>query len=160
MDIEFLFERLERYILEESPKFLGTRAVNDDEVRSQLTQLRKAIPEGVHQARELVQQRDAILETARQEAENILAQARVDAEELSAEHRLAHEARQQARGIIHRAEKKAVTLRSGADEYVFDSLSQLQGELTRLLHVVENGLQQIESEREVALQKVKETSEP
>ena len=154
MDIEFLIERLEHYILEESPKFLGSRAVNDDEVRSQLTQLREAIPEEVRHARELVQQRDAVLEAARQEAENILAQARVEAEALSAEHHLVREAQHKARGIIRRAEKEAATLRSDADEYVFDSLSQLQGELTRLSYIVENGLQQIESEREVALHKV------
>ena len=156
MDIEFLIERLERYILAESPKFLGSRVVNDDEVRSQLTQLREALPEEVRQARDLVQQRDAIVEDAHQQAEKILAQARVEAEELCAEHRLVHEARQKARGITRHAEKEAVTVRSEANEYVFDSLSQLQGELTRLLHVVENGLQQIESEREVALHKISE----
>jgi len=153
MDIEFLIERLERYILEESPKFFGSRAVNDDEVRNQLKQLRQAIPEEIRQAHKLIQERDAVLEAAQQKVEQILAQARVDAEELKAEHRLVHEARHEAGVIVRRAEKEAGGLRSEADEYVFDSLSQLQGELTRVLHVVENGLQQIESEREFALQK-------
>ncbi len=152
MDIEFLVERLERYILEESPKFLGNRAVNDDEVRSQLKQLREAIPEEVRQAREIVSQRDAVLEEARQEATLILTKAREEASELAAEHRLVHEARHQARIILRKAEQDAGSLRSDANEYVFDALSQLQGELTRLMHVVENGLQKLESDRERALQ--------
>ncbi|MBN2007688.1 MAG: hypothetical protein JXA21_30370 [Anaerolineae bacterium] len=152
MDLEFLVERLERYVLEESPKFLGNRAVNDDEVRSQLKQLREAIPEEVRQSREIVQQRDAVLEEARQEAALILEKAREEAAELASEHRLVHEARHQARVVLRKAEQDAGGLRSDANEYVFDALSQLQGELTRLLHVVENGLQKLESDRERSLQ--------
>jgi vacuolar-type H+-ATPase subunit H len=152
MDIEFLVERLERYILEESPKFLGSRTVNDDEVRNQLQQLRAAIPEEIRNAREIVAQKDIILEDARQEAERIISAGRAEAEQLAAEHRLVQEARHQSRVIVRRAEREAVGLRADADEYVFDSLSQLQGELTRLLHVVENGLQKLEAERERNLQ--------
>lgn len=159
MDIEFLIERLERYILVESPKLFGSRAVNDDEVRNQLTQLRAALPEEVRKAREIVAQRDALLAEARQEVDRILAAARAEAAELATEHRLVHEARQQARGIVRKAEQESVGLRADADEYVFDSLSQLQGELTRILHVVENGLQRLESDRERHLQAKEEKTE-
>ncbi|HNT74140.1 MAG TPA: hypothetical protein PKH77_03865 [Anaerolineae bacterium] len=158
MDIEFLIERLERYILVESPKFFGSRAVNDDEVRNQLTQIRQALPEEVRKAQEIVAQRDTLLSEARGEAERILAAARAESAELATEHRLVHEARQQARGIMRKAEQESVTLRADADEYVFDSLSQLQAELTRILHVVENGLQRLESDRERHLQ-AKEATE-
>ena len=54
------------------------------------------------------------------------------------------EARQKADTLVRRAKREATGLRSDADEYVFDSLSQLQAELNRLLRVVENGLQKIE----------------
>jgi len=152
MDIEFLVERLERYILEESPKFLGSRTVNDEEVRNQLKQIREAIPEEVHQAHEIIKQREVVLEQARQEADRILAEGRAKAEQLATEHRLVQEAQNQARVIVRRAEREATGLRADADEYVFDSLSQLQGELTRLLHVVENGLQKLEADRERSIQ--------
>lgn len=152
MDVEFLIERLERYILEESPKLFGVRAVNEDEVRTHLTQLRAAIPDAVPQAREIVAQRDALLNAAHQEAQQILAAARTKAEQMVSEHRLVQEARQQAEVIAKRAKRDAVVLRSDADEYVFNALSQLQAELNRLLHIVDNGLQKLEADREQTLQ--------
>ncbi len=152
MDVEFLIERLERYILEESPKLFGVRAVNEDEVRTHLTQLRAAIPDEVPQAREIVAQRDALLNAAHQEAQQVLAAARTKAEQMVTEHRLVQEARQQAEIIAKRAKRDAVVLRSDADEYVFNALSQLQAELNRLLHIVDNGLQKLEADREQTLQ--------
>ena len=157
MDVEFLIERLERYILEESPKLFGVRAVNEDEIRTYLTQLRAAVPDEVLQAREVVAERDVLLDAARQEAQQILAAARTKAEQLVAEHRLVQDARQQAEVIAKRAKRDAVVLRSDADEYVFNALSQLQAELNRLLHIVDNGLQKLEVDREQAIQ-VKEES--
>ena len=152
MDVEFLIERLERYILEESPKLFGVRAVNEDEVRVHLTQLRAAVPDEVLQAREVIAEREALLNAAHQEAQQILAAARTKAEQLITEHRLVQEARQQAEVIAKRAKRDAVVLRSDADEYVFNALSQLQAELNRLLHIVDNGLQKLETDREQVLQ--------
>ncbi len=151
MDIEFLMERLEQYILEESPKLFGNRLVSDEEVRGQLIQLREAIPDEIFHARKILQQRDMVLEQAREEAERIKADARVKAERIVSEHRIAEEARREAKRILQKAENEAGSLRADADEYVFDMLSQLQGELTRNLHVVENGLQRLEAERETTL---------
>ncbi len=158
MDVEFLIERLEHYILEESPKFLGVRAVNEAEVRNHLTQLREAVPDEVQQARKVLLEREAILDAAREEAQRILATAQAKAEQLAAEHRLVQEARQQAETITRRAKHDAEALRADADEYAFNSLSQLQAELNRLLRVVENGLQKLEAEREQRLQKEPPTS--
>ncbi len=152
MDVEFLIERLERYILEESPKLFGVRAVNEDEARTHLAQLRAAIPDEVPQAREIVAQRDALLNAAHQEAQQILTAARTKAAQMATEHRLVQEARQQADIIAKRAKRDAVVLRSDADEYVFNALSQLQAELNRLLHIVDNGLQKLEADREQTLQ--------
>jgi cell division septum initiation protein DivIVA len=152
MDVEFLIERLERYILEESPKLFGVRAVNEDEVRSHLAQIRAAIPDEVTQAREIIRDREAVLKTASEEARRIVDAARAKIEESATEHRLVQEARQKADALVRRAKREATGLRSDANEYVFDSLSQLQAELNRLLRVVENGLQKLESDREQNIQ--------
>jgi len=152
MDVEFLIERLERYILEECPKFFGMRGVNEDEVSNRLEQLRAAIPEEVEQAKQIIRERDAVLEAAAQEAKHIVAEAQIKVEQSATEHRLVQEARQKADILARRAKREAASLRSDADEYVFDSLSQLQAELNRLLRVVENGLQKIETDREQSLQ--------
>ena len=47
MDVDFLIDRLEHYITEDCPRFLGNRMVNEDEVRGYLAQLRQAVPEAV-----------------------------------------------------------------------------------------------------------------
>jgi vacuolar-type H+-ATPase subunit H len=157
MDVEFLIERLEHYILEESPKLFGVRAVNEGEVRNHLTQLREAIPDEVLQARKIVLERESIIDAARQEAQRMIAAAQVKAEQLATEHRLVQDARQQAENIARRAKRDAVGLRADANEYVFNSLSQLQAELNRLLRVVENGLQKLEADREQSLQTPEES---
>ena len=152
MDIEFLIERLESYILEECPKLFGMRGVNEDEASSRIQQLREAIPEELTQAKKLILERDSVLEAAEIEAARIVAEARAKAEQSATEHRLVQEARQKADTLVRRAKREAAGLRSDADEYVFDSLSDLQAELNRLLRVVENGLQKIEADREQSLQ--------
>lgn len=152
MDVEFLIERLERYVLEECPKVFGVRAVNEDEARHHIAQIRAAIPDEVTQARQIIRERDAVLNAAGQEAQRIVAAARAEIEESAAEHRLVQEARQKADALVRRAAREATGLRSDANEYVFDSLSELQAELSRLLRVVENGLQKLESDREQTIQ--------
>ncbi len=151
MDIEFLVQRLEQYLFEECPKVFGNRLVNEEIARSQIVQIRQAVPDEIRRAREILQQREAVLEQAKQEAEHVVAKARDDVEDIVIDHRIVKDARQQAQYIVQRAEHDATKLRSDADEYVFDALSQLQEELTRILQVVENGLRKLETDREQAL---------
>lgn len=154
MDIMFLIERLEQYILEECPKIpiSGSRAVNEEEARARVGQLREAIPEEVAHAQKIVREQDAMLAETRREAEQMIAAAEEEARRLVGENRIMQEAKQQAATVRQRAEREAATLVTDADEYVFDTLSHLQQELTRLLRVVENGLQKLETDRERRLQ--------
>jgi cell division septum initiation protein DivIVA len=151
MDVDFLIDRLERYLTEECPRFLGNRMVSEDEVRGYLAQLRQAVPEEVEQARRVVRDGDAVIEAARQEAERIISKARAEGERMAASHQFVVDAQRQSRTIVQEARQKADRLQADADEYVFNSLSQLQAELTRQLRVVENGLHRLEAEREAAI---------
>jgi cell division septum initiation protein DivIVA len=151
MDVDFLVDRLERYIVEECPRFLGNRMVNEEEVRSYIAQLRQAVPQEVEQARRIVRERDAVVEDARVEAERIIAKAREEGEHMASNHQFVIDAQRQSKMIVQEARQEAQRLRTDADEYVFNALSQLQAELTRQLRVVENGLHRLEAEREAAL---------
>ncbi len=154
MDLEFLIERLERYVLEESPKILlsDNRAVNEEEARLQLTQIREAVPQQITEARQLVERREQFLAQAQQEAAQIIVEAEAEAESLLEEHRVLQEARKEGERLLRQAEVEAEERRADADEYAFEILSRLQGDLARLLRVVENGLQKLETERERRLQ--------
>ncbi len=155
MDIEFLLQRIEEYVLKESPRlpFTGSRMVNEEEIRGLLRQAREAIPAEIAQARELLAQRDEVLEEARQQAARLIADAEKEARRMTEEHRLVQEARQQAAHLRRQAQEEAEKLRADADEYVFNSLSRLQEELMRMNRVVENGLRKLEEEREQRLRK-------
>ncbi len=151
MDVDFLIDRLERYVVEECPRFLGNRMVNETEIRGQLAQLRQAVPAEVEQARRVVQEGDAVIEAARQEAERIIEEAREEGERLASSHQFVVDAQRQARMIVQEARQASERLRADADDYVFNSLSQLQAELTRQLRVVDNGLHRLEADHEAAL---------
>ncbi|MGC9469729.1 MAG: hypothetical protein ACP5HS_14125 [Anaerolineae bacterium] len=155
MDIDFLIDRLERYIFEECPRLLGNRMVNEEEIRGYLGQLRQAVPEEIEQARRVVDQSDAVMDAAREEAERIIARARDEGERMASSHQFVVDAQRQAKMIVQEARLKAEQLQSGADEYVFNALSQLQAELTRQLRVVENGLHRIEIDRETTISEKK-----
>ena len=148
MDIIYLLERLERYILVESPKFIGNRTVNEEEVRQHLQRLREAIPQEIAEAKKIIDQHQAVLDAAQDEADQILAEARAEGEKMASDHQFVIDARRQANLIVNNARIEAERLMSDADEYVFDSLSQLQAELNRQIRVVENGLHRLESARE------------
>ncbi|MCD6284462.1 MAG: hypothetical protein J7M39_00945 [Anaerolineae bacterium] len=151
MDVDFLIDRLERYIVEECPRFLGNRMVNEDEVRGQLSQLRQAVPEQIEQARRIVQERDAVVEVARQEADMIIAKARKEGQRMASSHQFVVDAQRQAKMIVQEARQMSDRLKTDADDYVFNSLSLLQAELTRQLRVAENGLHRLEADREAGL---------
>ncbi len=154
MDIEFLIQRLEKYLLEESPKIplSGSRVINEEEIRAQLARLRETVPKDIARARDIVKQQDALLVQAQQSAAQVIEDAEQEVQRLVGEHRLVQEARQQSAIIRKRAIQEAVSLREDADEYVFNTLSQLQGEMARLQRVVDNGLQKLEADRERRLQ--------
>ncbi|MCJ7549869.1 MAG: hypothetical protein MUQ30_09335 [Anaerolineae bacterium] len=148
MDVDFLIDRLERYVVEECPRFLGNRMVNEDEMRGQLSQLRQAVPEQIEQARRIVQQRDAVVDDARHEADMIIAKAREEGQRMASSHQFVVDAQRQAKIIVQEARQISDRLKTDADDYVFNSLSLLQSELTRQLRVAENGLHRLEADRE------------
>ena len=154
MDIDFRIKQLEDFLLKNSPKIplSGNRAVNEADARRLLEELRTALPAELAQARQVLAEREALLAQARQEGECIIAAAREEAQKLTDEHRLMQEARHQAGVTRQRAQEEATALRADADEYVFDTLSQLQQELARLQRTVDNGLQKLEADRERRLQ--------
>lgn len=154
MDIDFRIKQLEDFLLKNSPKIplSANRAVNEADARRLLEELRAALPAELAQARQVLAEREALLAQARQEGERIIAAAREEAQKLTDEHRLMQEARHQAGVTRQRAQEEATALRADADEYVFDTLSQLQQELARLQRTVDNGLQKLEADRERRLQ--------
>jgi len=149
MDILHLVDRLEEIIKGSTQlPFSGIRLVDERHIWPLLDQMRISIPDEVRRAERTIREKDRTLAQAQEETERILSLARSEAAQLTAEHVIARAAEEQAAAIRARAEQEAEGIRTGADDYAYDVLCNLEQELKRALTVIENGIHTIQVERE------------
>ena len=149
MDILQLIDRLEE-LFNESKSIPLTRnvMVDEDRMLDIIDQMRIAIPEEVKKAQQLLGQRDRVLAQAQEEANRTLEIARQKADQLTSKELVMQEAQRRADQILVQARADAETVRSEADDYVMNSLTQLQDELERITNQVINGLRVVKDEQE------------
>ena len=148
MDILQLIDRLEE-LFNESKNIPQTRnvMVDEDRMLDIIDQMRIAIPEEVKKAQQLLGQRDRVLAQAQEEANRTLELARQKADQLVTKDNILVEAQRRAEQITAHARAEAENTRGDADEYVIDSLTQLQAELERITNQVNNGIQTVQDEQ-------------
>jgi Mg/Co/Ni transporter MgtE len=148
MDILQLIDRLEE-LFNESKNIPLTRnvMVDEDRMLDIIDQMRIAIPEEVKKAQQLLGQRDRVLAQAQEEANRTLEIARQKADQLVTKDMITVEAQRRAEQIIAQARVEAENTRGGADDYVIDSLTQLQEELERITNQVNNGIRTVQDEQ-------------
>ena len=148
MDILQLIDRLEE-LFNESKNIPLTRnvMVDEDRMLDIIDQMRIAIPEEVKKAQQLLGQRDRVLAQAQEEANRTLELARQKADQLVAKDMVAQEAARRAEQIVAQARTEAENVRIDADDYVLDSLNQLQAELERISNQVSNGVRTVKDEQ-------------
>ena len=148
MDILQLIDRLEE-LFNESKSIPLTRnvMVDEDRMLDIIDQMRIAIPEEVKKAQQLLGQRDRVLAQAQEEANRTLEIARQKADQLVAKDMVAQEASRRAEQILAQARTDAENIRIDADDYVLDSLTQLQAELERISNQVANGIRTVKDEQ-------------
>jgi cell division septum initiation protein DivIVA len=149
MDILHLVDRLEEIIKKSTQlPFSGVRLVDERHVWPLLDQMRISIPDEVRRAERTLREKDRTMAQAQEETERILALARSEAAQLTADHVIAKAAEERAAEVRARAEQEAESIRTGADDYAFEVLCNLEQEMKRALTVIENGIQTIQAERE------------
>ena len=148
MDILQLIDRLEE-LFNESKNIPLTRnvMVDEDRMLDIIDQMRIAIPEEVKKAQQLLGQRDRVLAQAQEEANRTLEIARQKADQLVTKDNILVEAQRRAEQITAHARAEAENTRGDADEYVIDSLEQLQAELERITNQVNNGINPVKDEQ-------------
>jgi len=148
MDILQLIDRLEE-LFNESKAFPFTHnvLVDEDRMLELIDQMRIAIPEEVKKAQQLIAQRDRVMAQAQEEANRTLALAREKADALTQKDSIAVEAQRRAEQIKAQALIDAENTRADADNYVLDSLTQLQNELDKISGQVRNGIRKLEDEQ-------------
>ena len=148
MDILQLIDRLEE-LFNQSKTIPLTRnvMVDEDRMLDIIDQMRIAIPEEVKKAQQLLGQRDRVLAQAQEEANRTLDLARQKADQLVIKDMIVVEAQRRADQILSQARAEADNIRGDADDYVIDSLHQLESELERNLNQVRNGIRTVEEEQ-------------
>lgn len=147
MEILQLVDRIEQ-ALSESRRIPMTAnlIVDEDRIFGIIDQLRVAIPEEIKRAGRVEAEKERILAQAKEEADRIRQLAKQEASELVNRDRVMSSAQQRAENIIERARHDAEAIRRDADGYVAETLSHLEEELDRTLAVVRNGLQKLAHE--------------
>jgi dsDNA-specific endonuclease/ATPase MutS2 len=145
MDILQLIDRLEE-LFNESRTIPLTRnvMVDEDRMLDIIDQMRIAIPEEVKKAQQLLGQRDRVLAQAQEEANRTIEIARQKADQLVTRDMILQEAQRKADQVQALARAEADRVRNDADDYVIDSLNQLQAELERIANQVRNGIRTVE----------------
>jgi cell division septum initiation protein DivIVA len=149
MDILHLVDRLEE-LFNESRPFPLTRNVIVDEDRflEIIDQMRISIPDEVKKAQQIMAQRDRVLAQAQEEANRTIALAKQKSEEMLERDGIVQAAQTRAEQIIEQARLDVEGMRREADDYVIESLGNLEAELTRLLNQARNGIATLTAERQ------------
>ncbi|QYX82921.1 ATP synthase subunit B family protein [Streptomyces akebiae] len=117
--------------------------VNRAELLSLLDELRAALPDSLAQARELIGDRDHMVERARLEAERIIENAHAERGSLISDTEVARRSQNEADRILGEARQEAEEVRAEADDYVDSKLANFEVVLTKTLGSVGRGREKL-----------------
>lgn len=141
--IEELYDVLEKGW--KMPLSAGKVFVDGEEVRQILDEIKDEIPAEVAQARNIVADRDAIIEDANREADTIIRVAQEKAEAMVAQDEVVRQAQAKANELLSQAQQKFKEMRRASNDYVEDlmrradeSLSENLAELRKTRQNIKN----------------------
>jgi hypothetical protein len=153
MDIQHLVDRLED-LIDEGRHIFGTKLTMIDEERALeiIDQMRISIPEEIEKAARVLAQRDRILAQANEEAARLVQLAREKGDQLVDREAMVQAAQSRAANIVELARQEAEQITREADTYVLETLSRLEQQLSRAMTVVRNGINEVNSPSQPAVQ--------
>ncbi|MBL8062595.1 MAG: hypothetical protein JNK32_06225 [Anaerolineales bacterium] len=148
MDILQLIDRLEELFNDaKAVPFTHNVVVDEDKMLELIDQMRIAIPEEVKKAQQVVAQRDRVMAQAQEEANRTLQIARDKADQLAQKDMIVQEAQRRAEQILSQARAEAEGVRIDADNYVLDTLMQLQDQIAKMSNQVSNGIRMVQEDQ-------------
>lgn len=147
MDILHLVDRLEELFNESRPIwFTHSVVVDEDRMLDIIDQMRVSIPDEIKKAQQLLAQRDRILAQAQEEANRTVTLAREKGDKLIEKDPVTQAAQTRADQIIAQARLESDQTKKDTDEYVVQSLTDLQIELEKIISQVKNGILALQEE--------------
>jgi cell division septum initiation protein DivIVA len=154
MDILHLVDRLEELInSSRSLPFTHTILLDEDRVLELIDQMRVSIPEEVKKAKKILGESERIKADAKEEADRTLVAAREQSTALVEREPLIAATQTRADQMLQQARVNADAIQNDADQYVVESLSDLEAHLLKLLNQVRNGIERVKAERVSEMEK-------
>jgi vacuolar-type H+-ATPase subunit H len=148
MDILHLVDRLEELInSSRSIPFTRNVIIDEDRVLDLIDQMRVAIPDEVKKSQQVLAQKDRVIAQAKEEAARTINLAKEKSHKIIDRDSIVQDARKRAKQIEAEAELRAKATQSDADQYVAETLTNLEIALERVLNQVRNGIFIIEEEQ-------------
>jgi hypothetical protein len=148
MDILQLIDRLEELFNDaKAVPFTHNVVVDEDRMLELIDQMRIAIPEEVKKAQQVVAQRDRVMAQAQEEANRTVQLARDKSAEMTQKDIITQEAQRRAEQILSQARAEAEAVRADADNYVLETLMQLQDQIAKLSNQVNNGIHMVQEDQ-------------
>jgi F0F1-type ATP synthase membrane subunit b/b' len=112
-----------------------------------IDQMRVSIPEEVKKSQQLLAQRDRLMAQAQEEANRTVNLARDRSSELVERDQVVQAAYTQAEQIKAQAYTDGEAIRREADEYVLETLRNLEMEMERAINQIRNGIRTLQEEK-------------
>ncbi|HEY9152157.1 MAG TPA: hypothetical protein VIN60_04670 [Anaerolineales bacterium] len=148
MDILQLIDRLEELFNDaKAVPFTHNVVIDEDRMLEIIDQMRIVIPDEVKKAQQIMGQRDRFLAQAQEEADRTIALAREKAEQMAMKDSVVLEAQRRADQIINQARADAEATRRDADDYIVETLMNLQDQVEKTLNQIQNGIRAVQDEQ-------------
>lgn len=140
MDVHAKLDELTSLVTEaRSMPMSASCIVNRSEILALLDEVRELLPEELHHAEAVLEEREAVLDDGRREAEALVEAARLEQSRLVAEEEVVLEAHRQAGEIVAEAEALSARMRTETDDYVDGKLATFEVALGKTLAAVTRG---------------------
>lgn len=117
--------------------------INRAELLAQLEEVRHALPGSLAQARELIGDREQMVEEARREADRIIESAHAQRGSLISDTEVARRSQDEADRILADARREAEEIRAEADDYVDSKLANFEVVLSKTIGSVDRGREKL-----------------
>ena len=124
----------------------ASAVVNRAELLEAADRLESAIHDGFHEAATVVGNKDAVVATGQDEAEEILRRAEAERDKLVSDTDVFRHAQQQADDLLTQTKHDCDALRAETDEYVESSLANFEASLVKTLDAVRRGRERLTTE--------------
>lgn len=131
--------------------FTNKCLIEEDELIRLIDDIRKEWPSALKEAEEITQNRDKIIEDARQEAKNIIEQVKAYAQKKASEDEITLAAKAKAKDILEKTYTQSEAMRNDSIQYaqqVFDHMGLYVQNVMNNIQAAKDGLKNIEIRKE------------